>query len=66
MVFLGKIKKIWKTFISALKVYWGKFIDFLKKIKDTIVEIFDAGVHSVLNYFELDVSAKVRTTVNLL
>ena len=64
--FWEKLKKIWKTFISVLKVYWGKFVEFLTKIKDTIVEIFDAGVHSVLNYFELDVNVKVRTTVKLL
>ena len=64
--FWEKLKKIWKTFVSALKVYWGKFVEFLKKIKDTIIEIFDTGVHSVLNYFELDVNVKVHTTVKLL
>ena len=39
---------------------------FLKKMKDKIVEIFDAGIYSVLNYFELDVTVKVNTKVKLL
>jgi hypothetical protein len=64
--FWEKLKKIWKSFVSTLKVYWEKFIDFLKKMKDKIVEIFDAGIYSVLNYFELDVTVKVNTKVKLL
>ena len=39
---------------------------FLKELKDKIVEVFDAGIHSVLNYFELDVKVKVNTKVKLL
>ena len=64
--FWEKLKKIWKTFVSTLKVYWEKFVNFLKEIKDKIVEIFDAGVYSVLNYFELDVKVEVNTKVRLL
>ena len=64
--FWKKLKKIWKTFVSTLKVYWEKFVNFLKEIKDKIVEIFDAGVYSVLNYFELDVKVEVNTKVRLL
>ena len=61
-----KLKNIWNSFISALKIYWKKFVDFLSKIKDKIVEVFDSGINSVLNYFELGVSVKVNTTVRLL
>ena len=38
----------------------------LKEIKDKIVEVFNTGIHAVLNYFELDVDVKVRTTVKML
>jgi len=64
--FWEKLKKIWKTFVSTLKVYWGKFVEFLKEIKEAIVEVFNTGIHAVLNYFELDVSVKVNTKVKLL
>ena len=64
--FWEKLKKIWKTFVSALKVYWEKFVNFLKEMKDKIVEVFDSGLNSILNYFELDVTVKVNTKVKLL
>ena len=34
--------------------------------EDKIIEIFDAGIYSVLNYFELDVKVKVTPKVTLL
>ena len=38
----------------------------LKEIKEAIVEVFNTGIHAVLNYFELDVDVNVNTTVRLL
>ena len=64
--FWDKIKKIWNTFISTLKIYWDKFVNMLKEIKDKIVEVFNTGIHAVLNYFELDVNVNVNKTVKLL
>ena len=66
LAFLDKLKKIWNSFISKLKGYWDKFVNMLMELKDKIVEIFDAGIYSVLNYFELDVTVKVNTKVKLL
>ena len=64
--FWEKLKKIWNSFISKMKIYWDKFVIMLKELKDKIVEVFDAGIHSVLNYFELDVDVSVNTKVRLL
>ena len=64
--FWDKIKNVWNSFISTLKIYWDKFVNMLQKIKDKIVEVFNTGIHAVLNYFELDVDVKVNTTVRLL
>jgi hypothetical protein len=64
--FWEKLKKIWNNFVSVLKGYWKKFINFLKEIKDRIVKVFDDGINSVLNYFELDVKVKVNKRIKLL
>ena len=64
--FWKKLKDIWNTFMTKIKDYWSKFKNFLIKIKNKIVEIFNSGLNSVLEYFELDVNVKVRTTVKLL
>ena len=66
LLFWDKIKNVWNSFISTLKIYWDKFVNMLQKIKDKIVEVFNTGIHAVLNYFELDVDVKVNTTVRLL
>ena len=52
--------------MTKIKDYWSKFKNFLINLKDRIVEIFNSGLNSVLEYFELDVDVKVRTTVRLL
>jgi len=64
--FWDKVKKIWNSFISKMKIYWDKFVNMLKEIKEAIVEVFNTGIYAVLNYFELDVSVNVNTTVKLL
>ena len=64
--FWKKLKDIWNTFMTKIKDYWSKFKNFLINLKDRIVEIFNSGLNSVLEYFELDVDVKVRTTVRLL
>ena len=64
--FWDKVKKIWNSFISTLKIYWDKFVNMLREIKEAIVKVFNTGIYAVLNYFELDVDVKVRTTVRLL
>ena len=36
------------------------------KLKETIVELFKEGIDKVLNFYELQPSVKVTTTINLM
>ena len=62
-----KYKELTKIYTKAKEKLVGFFkflIDKIKQIVDIAKEILKEGFDKILNYFELDVDVKVKTTVS--